>query len=490
VSDQVSFPARLDALAAINPDAPAVVIAHDDRTRSMLTRRQLATWSTALAYEFLRRGAGPGRFVVVALPNCIEHYVATYATWRVGACALPLSHRLPVAELHGLIDLANPAVLVSETPDALSRADVRRFNLQHPTPLPDVVSTPGKAIASGGSTGRPKIIVEPQPWARVPGELGGIVSRVGIRSGQVQLVPGPLYHNMPFGWGHIGIFEEHTVVVMEKFDADHALELIEEFGVNFIATAPTILGRLARAHAGRGRDVSSLEAIFHSASVCPDWVKRAWIELIGPTRIVEAYGATDYIGSCVIRGDEWLEHPGSVGRPVDCDLRILDPEGKDVSTGEVGEVFMRLHVDEPQFDYVGAEIGTTPDGFATVGDLGYVDDDGYLYIADRRVDMIVSGGANVYPAEVEAALTSNPLVADCAVIGLPDDEWGRRVHAVLQPADPAAPPSEAELNTHCRQLLAAYKCPKTYEFVDELPRNAAGKIRRSSLIEERTGAGT
>ena len=149
---------------------------------------------------------------------------------------------------------------------------------------------------------------------------------------------------------------------------------------------------------------------------------------------------------------------------------------------------MRLHTDEPQFNYVGAQIHTTPDGFATVGDLGYIDADGYLYIADRRVDMIVSGGANVYPAEVEAALTSNPFVADCAVIGLPDEEWGRRVHAVVQPADPAEPPSEAALDAHCRQVLAAYKCPKTYEFVVELPRNAAGKIRRSSLIEERTGA--
>jgi bile acid-coenzyme A ligase len=194
------------------------------------------------------------------------------------------------------------------------------------------------------------------------------------------------------------------------------------------------------------------------------------------------------LGGATIRGDEWLARPGSVGRPDRHEVRILDPLGEPLPAGTVGEIYMRpLAAGGPAYEYVGAPPArATPDGFTTVGDLGWLDTGGYLYIADRRVDLIITGGANVYPAEVEAALAEHGDIVDCAVIGVTDEEWGRRVHAIIQPRNPAAPPVVAILDAHCRARLASYKLPKTYEFVPELPRTEAGKLRRSALVEERS----
>lgn len=208
--------------------------------------------------------------------------------------------------------------------------------------------------------------------------------------------------------------------------------------------------------------------------------------------MVERYGGSEGIGGSFIRGDEWLEHPGSVGKPVGCDLKILDDQGNELPSGEVGLIYARRlsdHPAAPEARYIGTDpLPATTDGFMTLGDLGWLDEDGYLYIADRRTDMIVTGGANVYPAEVEAVLSQAPGIADVVVIGVPDEEWGRRVHAIVEPLDSTEPPVESALDTLCREHLASYKVPKTYEYLPELPRNAAGKIRRSALVEERSQA--
>ena len=476
----ISFPARLRDLATQHPDKPAVVLARVDRTETVLTYGELCDGATRLAHVLAGRGAGPNSFVVIALPNSLQHYVVSYATWMLGACVLPVNPQLPDAELAKVLELVPDRIVVDVVPDLSGVAA---------DPLPDVISNPGKAIPSGGSTGRPKVIVEPGPWARTPGKLDGLIEMAGLRTGQVQIVPGGLYHNTPFGWGHIGLFEDHTVVVMQKFDPAHAIDLIKRHRVNFAALVPTMMGRMAKVDGVTAADLSSLDGIMHTAAACPPWVKRAWIDLIGGDKIIEGFGSTDYLGACIIRGDEWLEHPGSVGRPADCDVRIVGDDGKELAAGEVGEIYMRLRQPDsavPTFEYIGApDLTRTEDGFATVGDLGWVDEDGYVFVADRRVDMIVTGGANVYPAEVEASLSDHPGVADVAVIGVPDEDWGRRVHAVVQPTDVGAPPSVEELIAHARRSLASYKCPKTVEFVDELPRNQAGKIRRSDLLAER-----
>jgi bile acid-coenzyme A ligase len=195
------------------------------------------------------------------------------------------------------------------------------------------------------------------------------------------------------------------------------------------------------------------------------------------------------IGSADVRGDEWLGHPGTVGRPsFDTEVKILDEDARPLPPNELGEIYMRrTDVSDPTYSYLGApQIRATPDGFRSVGDLGWIDEDGYLFIADRRVDMIVSGGVNIFPAEVENAISEHPAVDDVAVIGLPDEDWGRRVHAVIQLRGELPRPSAADLDRHCRQRLNSYKVPKTYEFVDALPRDEGGKIRRSLLLSERS----
>ena len=224
------------------------------------------------------------------------------------------------------------------------------------------------------------------------------------------------------------------------------------------------------------------------AAPCPPWLKRRWNTLIGPTHLFEVYAATEAGIVTGIWGDEWEEHPNSVGLPMpNYELKILGVNEEELPPGDVGEIFIRRTDREFAFRYVGSPPAKQVGGFTSIGDLGWLDEDGYLFIADRRVDMIITGGANVFPAEVEAALTEHTQIADVAVIGLPDEEWGRRVHAVIQPVNFDDLPTIEALDKHCRERLMAYKIPKTYEYLEELPRTSAGKLRRSALITERGG---
>lgn len=212
------------------------------------------------------------------------------------------------------------------------------------------------------------------------------------------------------------------------------------------------------------------------------------MDLVGPSNVYESFGSAEAIGSATIRGDEWLLHPGSVGKSKDAELKILDEDGQEVGVDEVGEIFFKPRsTDGPTYYYIGSpQLPVTSDGFSSVGDMGRLDSEGYLYIADRRVDLIISGGANVYPAEVEAILTNHPQIADVVVIGLPDEAWGKRVHALIEPKDLEDPPSDSDLTEFCKKSIASYKVPKTFELVTHIPRDGAGKIRRRSLIDERS----
>jgi bile acid-coenzyme A ligase len=288
---------------------------------------------------------------------------------------------------------------------------------------------------------------------------------------------------------HLALLIGQRTILLERFDAAQVADVIERYRVHCGTLVPTMMFRLARLPGIEGRDFSSIVSIYHGGAACAPWLKRKWIDLIGAEKLYEGFGSTEAVGETLIRGDEWLQHPGSVGRGVYCDIRILGPDREDVPAGVVGEIFMRWKGGPRRtYRYVGQpQAETTPDGFASVGDLGWLDADGYLYVADRRTDMIISGGANIYPAEVEAALLQHPAIGDVAVIGLPDEEWGKRVHAIVVPAGPGDPPTSAALDTHCRSLIARYKVPKSYEFVPELPRNDVGKIRKSDLVAARAG---
>jgi len=483
-----TFGERIAELADAHPDAPALIFLPRDEAdvERTLTWREFDGQANQVARILAERGVGVGTVVVVGLWNSLEAILATAGAWKLGALVLPLRAALPNRERDQILELAQPALVIAgEWEDVgfplLHPDELGKLGAYSSEPLPSEAPNPGKAIASGGSTGRSKIITDAtfHPVRAADRSRG-----LGARPGQVQLLAAPLYHNSPFLAAFSGLADDHTLVVMEKFDAARAVDAIGRFRVNYAYMPPIIMRRIILLPDIRERDLSSLHAVQSSAAPCPEWLKRAWIDLIGAEKVYEVYGSTEGIGATMIRGDEWLEHPGSVGRAVSCELRILDDEGDDLPAGEVGEIFMRpLAEGGSTYRYIGAPPakGTT-DGFASIGDLGWLDADGYLFIADRRTDLIISGGANIYPAEVEGALSEHPGVADSAVIGMPDEEWGRRVHAIIQPLDAVNPPDVGTLDRHCRDRIASYKVPKTWEFVAELPRNEAGKIRRSGLM--------
>jgi bile acid-coenzyme A ligase len=489
----VSYGRRLAELAEMQPDATAFIFVTTDGTEWPVTWRQLEHRSNRMARGMAQRGVGQGDMVVIELPNSVEHVVAAFAAWKVGGCVLPLRWDLPAWERERVLAVAEPAIVVSrrteEGPWQLAQPDHLDDPESSIDPLPDRVPDPARAIASSGSTGVPKVICGSGSGIYMPTAIeNSAAMALGQRAGQVQLVPAPFYHTNGSLIAFTALLQGQSLIVMERFVADLALELIERHRVNTLTATTIMLQRMARSPDIETRDLSSVESLLHGAAPLPQWLARFWIDRIGPTGFFIAYGSTENAGTCFVRGDEWLARPGTVGRPVNTELCIRDDAGRDLPPGEVGMIHMRRPGNTaPVFRYLGdVPSSTGADGFTVLGDVGWLDDDGYLYLADRRVDMIISGGANVYPAEVEAALTEHAGVADAVVIGLPDDEWGERVHAVVQPADFGAPPPADELRAHCRERLAAYKVPKTVELVDRLPRNDAGKIRRSDLVRERT----
>jgi bile acid-coenzyme A ligase len=281
-----------------------------------------------------------------------------------------------------------------------------------------------------------------------------------------------------------------AIVLLERFNAERILDLIPKYKITgFIGATPMLL-RLSQVADIDSRDLSSLDWVQQGASPLPVWLGRRWCELVGPEHLYLSYGASEGHGLVSCRGDQWLAHPGTLGLPYgETEVRILDPEGKELPAGEVGGIYLRTPLG-PAASYVGENVtplAQTGEGFVTVGDLGWLDDEGFLYMADRRVDMIVTGAANVYPAEVESALSEHPEIVDVVVIGLRDPEWGRRVHAIIQPADVANPPDVEDVIDFAKARMAPYKAPKTVEFVPSLPRSDAMKLNRGALVLERDG---
>ena len=459
---QLSISRVITELARRDPDRPAV----RDSTRA-LTRRELDERTNGLARTYAELGVRVGDLVTIALPNGVGFVEACLAAWKLGATPQPVSAKLPPPELAAILELAAPRLVVTHelAPDVDTSL------------LPDVVSAEWKAPTSGGSTGRPKLIV-----ATAPGLFDPDVPAVPyLHAAGVQLVPGPLYHNGPFIYAFRGLFCGHSLVVRERFDALDWLACVQEHRITWTMAVPTMLHRIWRLgpEVTGAYDLSSLRVLLHLGAPCPPELKRAWIDWLGPDRIWELYAGTEANGITVLDGNEWLAHPGSVGRPaLGSSVRVLDADGRDVPTGELGEVYL-MPAGGPgsTYRYLGATARSV-DGWESLGDLGRLDGDGYLYLVDRTADCIVTGGANVYPAEVEAALESHPAVRSSAVIGLPDDDLGQRVHALV---DVTSPVTADVLVGHVGRRLARYKVPRTVEFIDGPLRDDAGKLRRSQL---------
>jgi bile acid-coenzyme A ligase len=305
----------------------------------------------------------------------------------------------------------------------------------------------------------------------------------------VVLNPGPLYHNAPFLFTSSALFAGAHIIEMGKFDAERALSLIEQYRVQWVNLVPTMMHRIwALPEAVRNRyDLSSLRVVMHMASACPVWLKENWIHWLGPERVWEMYGGTEGLGATELNGVDWLTHKGSVGKPYPgCRVRVLKDGGEDCAIGEVGEIyFLPDSGSNSTYHYIGAEARAQGD-WQSIGDLGYLDADGFLYLVDRRTDLIISGGANVYPAEVEGALDAHPDVRSSIAIGLPDNDLGQRVHALVELSpDAAGRIVDTDLRAFLADRIARYKIPRTFEFVSEPLRDDAGKARRSALREAR-----
>jgi bile acid-coenzyme A ligase len=383
-----------------------------------------------------------------------------------------VSSRLPQRARDEIVALVKPSLVVTEVIDADADASDEPL-------LPDRTSPSMKAPTSGGSTGRPKIIVAGNPGAADPDGFG----MFGAVADGTQLVPGPLYHNGPFVFSMGGLFHGEHLVVMPRFDASVALRLFEEYHVDFALLVPTMMTRMLKLpiEERERHSLESLKGILHLAAPCPPHVKEGWIEWIGADKVWELYAGTEAQGVTIISGTDWIAHRGTIGKPAEGTMKILDEDGNEVPRGEVGEIFMKPP-ETATYHYIGAE-ARTRDGWESLGDMGYMDDDGYLYIADRRTDLILAGGANIYPAEVEAALEEHPAVLSCAVIGVPDEDLGQRVHAIVQTSTDV---SDDDLRVFLKERLVQYKIPRSFERSDGPVRDDAGKVRRSALVKERS----
>jgi bile acid-coenzyme A ligase len=475
--DGAPFGSLLSAYAALFPARPAVTI--DGTT---LNFANLDAAANRRARRLIELGVRQDDRVQLAEANSVAYYEMAFAIWKAGATPAHISHRLTETEHEALHALIQPRLVVGRgEPRPLDD-----FKALDPAPLPAAAAAVWRIAGSGGSTGRPKLIQDPRPARWAPG-----MGPMRMAPGATILNPAPLYHSAPFAQALLTIAQGGHVIDMGRFDPEQWLTLAGAHRVTYAYLVPTMMHRIMRLplETRAAADLSRLETVLHMAAPCPAWLKRAWIDWLGPDTIWEVYGGAERMGSCVVGGREWLEHPGSVGRPrPGIGIRICDPHGRELPVGEVGEIWFRTpEADGPTYAYVGAERREL-DGWNSFGDLGRIDAEGYLYLADRRTDMIICGGVNLYPAEIEAELERHPAVIGAVVIGLPDEDLGARPHAIVQTASGVAP-MEGELRALLSDRLSANKIPRSFEFTQDPVRDEAGKVRRSALAEARRQLG-
>ena len=483
----LSFGRAISVVAAEDPDRPAVTGWEPDGTQRTVTRAELDVQTNRIARAWAAMGIGEGDFVSIALPNSVAFVEAAVAAWKLGAVPQPLSARLPAHERYEIVELADSKLVFGAEPETHPNRRVLPIGWA-PDPsisdaeLPDRVSPSLRAMTSGGSTGRPKLIVYGQPAIL---DLG-VTDVFRVTRDGCHVVPGPLYHAAPFGLSVFGVALGNHLVILPRFDAEATLRAIEEHRATFVFLVPTMMLRIWRLgqEAHDRYDLSTVETFWHAAAPCPEWLKADWIDWLGGDRVREFYGGSEMQALTFISGGEWLDRRGSVGRCLVGEMKVVDPDtGTDLSAGEVGEIFMRRDAQgTPPTGMWAQRARTLPDHWESLGDMGAIDADGYVFLSDRRADMILVGGANVYPAEIESALMQHPSVLSAAVIGLPDEDLGSRVHAIVQVTTPV---DDLELATFLGERLVRYKLPRSFEFTTEPVRDDAGKVRRSALRADR-----
>lgn len=478
----ISLGAKLAAHAQSQPDALAVTCGDE-----LVTYGELHKATNRAARGLLAKGVTFGDLVTLGLPNSVDYVLACWAIWKIGATPQPVSFRSPPAELSAIADLAQTPIIIGAFEGDFNQPLINVQQLlalsSDTSDLPDVTAPISKAPTSGGSTGRPKLILSGSPGEtpRETPDVGGWQ----LTPHSVALLPAPLYHNAGFGMMMSVLNLGAHLVLMRRFDPEAVLAQIQDHRATWIYLVPTMMNRIWRLPDDvRSRyDLSSLKTLWHLAAPCPPWLKEAFIHWLGGEVIQELYAGTEAQASTVISGTEWLERRGSVGKVRFGEMQAFNDAGDPLPPREVGEIYMRRSPGTPQsYRYVGATAKVLAGGWESLGDIGWFDEDGYLYLADRRTDMILVGGSNVYPAEIEAALEAHEAVASSAVIGLPDDDLGNTIHAIVQVIGTL---DEDELRRSVAERLVTYKQPRTYEFVSTPLRDDAGKVRRTALRDAR-----
>lgn len=484
--------------AATEPDRPAVIGPSGTLTFATLDARV-----NRLVRALRVAGLEPGDAIALVAPNRAEWVETFAASQRAGWRITPVNFHLGAEEAAYIVaDCEARAVVIDAALDHLTEIAPEvpvRLAIDGPPPGwddydatiaahdPEPLADPIRGsvmLYTSGTTGRPKGVRKPP---EDPTTVLTAARFSGYRPGAVHLVTGPLYHTAPLLLSmNTPLHGGATLVLMERWDAAETLRLVEEHRVTHTHMVPTMFHRLlALSEAERAAaDTSSLFAVIHGAAPCPVHVKQRLLDWLGPV-VWEYYGATEGAAT-LVDPHTWLARPGTVGRPEPADQVLVgDEEGVPLPTGTTGLVWIRSKPAE-RFEYHGdpeKTSGAYRGDYFTLGDIGHLDEDGYLFLTDRSAHLIVSGGVNIYPAEVDAVLLGHPAVADVATIGVPDDEWGESVLAVVEPADGVAPSPEleAELLAYCRERLAAFKCPRAIDFVTDFPRQDNGKVAKTKL---------
>jgi bile acid-coenzyme A ligase len=493
---ETSYGAQLRHWALTRPQSTAIIFVMEDGRETAITYDDLCRRAGDIARRVTAAGVVAGGFVPIAIGNSIEFFIALFGVWMAGACPAPIRHDAVETERRQFLELVKPALFIGDWAVEVPRilvADIAATDgadLELPEVSPSIPPRMW-AISSGGSTGKPKLIINLRPastmgrYAVMLQKDGPVVSESVVQA--THLICGPLYHTHALSLSMGGLITGDRIVVLSRFDAVRAATMIQRHHVAMVGLVATMLNRMLRIPDLESYDFSGLRLVLAGAGAIPASVLERWIGLVGADHFMIGYGSSEGAGAARLTGADLLRKPGSVGPAFECDILILDDELRPCPRGTVGNIYLRSHIGKT-FEYMGApEPPQAPGGFFSIGDLGWLDQEDYLYIAERRTDMVKTGGVNVFPAEVESRLIEHPEVADVAVVGLPDAEWGRRLHAIVVPTDAARPPSVEALTNFCKSVLSAPQVPKSFEFIERLPRNDAMKLNRGALMEARIG---